>query len=150
MMDKWAALPQWLRWVLYAPTVFLLPILFSIFIVMLNDDFGRAGTTRGYIISLIGTAVFTASFVWLSLHLAPKANKLCAWIMFGLWSVLMGLTLVRVIYTWFWMGQGVTSGAVFELLQSLIWFSLGIWCLISFSKELSSTYLKSSDNKESE
>jgi len=137
MLDKWKSLPIPVQWILYVPAVISITILFSILIKLiffraLDPDYFFS--IRSYLIGLVEISFFTIIYVKLSLDLAPKKKFLLAWLMFLLYSLLHILGISAILYYAFTLPDSFEMKSVLEISYSLIWFALGVICLIG-SKE---------------
>lgn len=89
-----------------------------------------------YLQTSLNAGLTAALFVWLSLNLAPRVPKVCAWTIYSIWSVLTLLSVFRFFAIAFiYEDMAIQESDIVELLQSIGWLSAGIYFLLRWGKE---------------
>jgi hypothetical protein len=132
----WDNMPTWVQWILYVPVVFAIPMIFVFLLTLLGIFRGDFKGYLAYLQSTFNSGLFAFIFSWLAIHLAPKAKKLSAWLLYSAWSVFVLMAIIRVVYLWFWTNEVTTQQDTLEFLHSLAWFVVGLPTLLHFGKKL--------------
>lgn len=134
----WEKLHESIQWILYMPVVFGLSFAFSFLLTLLSnsrDDF------EGILIYLqipLNAGLMATLFVWLGLNLAPRAPRVCAWLLYSIWSLFILLTIFRFFaISLFEESVSIQQSDVIDLLQSIGWLVAGIFFLLRWGKEFS-------------
>lgn len=136
-IELWDKFPTWLQWLLYIPIVFAIPSILIFLLTLLGLFRGDFEGFLAYGQIALNSGLFVYMFAWLAINLAPKAKRITAWILYSLWSVFVVLAIARCFYLWFWTDSSVIKEDVFEFIQSLVWFCVGIPSLLYFGKKYS-------------
>ena len=132
----WDSMPIVVRWILYVPVVLVTTLIFSFLFNMLSM---LRGDLEGFLLYLqtpLAAGLTVTVFVWLSLNLAPRANRICAWLLYSLWSVFILMSLFRFFAIAFLEdNMQIQQTDTIELLQGIPWLVVGIFFLIRWGKE---------------
>lgn len=138
-MPYWGNLHESIRWLLYIPVVFGLSFSFSFLFNMLSTF---RGDFEGFFLYLqvpLNAGLMATLFVWLALNLAPRAPKLCAWLIFSVWSLLVLISVFRFFAIVFIEeNMSLQQNDIIELLQSVGWLFAGIFFMLRWGKNFSS------------
>lgn len=132
----WGALHEIIQWIFYIPAVFGLSFAFAFLFNLLSTFRGDFEGIFLYLQTPLNAGLTATLFVWLGLHLAPRAPRTCTWAIYSIWSVFTLLTIFRFFAIAFIEeNMSIQQSDVIELLQSIGWLAAGIFFLIRWGKD---------------
>ena len=132
----WGGLHEVIRWVLYIPVVFGLSFLFSFLFNLLSSFRGDFEGVFLYLQVPLNAGLMATLFVWLSLNLAPRAPKVCAWVLYSFWSMFLLLSIYRFyLIAFVEENMSIQQSNTVELLQAIGWLAAGIFFLLRWGKD---------------
>ena len=136
----WGSLHEAIRWVLYIPVVFGLSIAFFFLFNLLSTFRGDFEGIFLYLQVPLNAGLMATLFVWLALNLAPRAPKTTAWVIYSIWSVFILLSIFRFfVIAFFEDNMSIQQSDVIELLQGIGWLLAGIFFLLRWGKDFTSS-----------
>ncbi len=122
------------------PVVFGLSFAFSFLFNLLSNFRGDFEGIFLYLQTPLNAGLMATLFVWLGLNLAPRVPRVCAWLVYSIWSVFILLTIFRfVAIAFFEESMSIQQSNVIELLQSIGWLAAGIFFLLRWGKQFATT-----------
>ena len=135
----WGALHESIQWLLYIPVVFGLSFAFAFLFNLLSNFRGDFEGVFLYLQTPLNAGLTATLFVWLALNLAPRAPRVCTWVVYSAWSIFTLLTIFRFFAIAFIEeNMSIQQSDVIELLQSIGWLAAGIFFLLRWGKDFSS------------
>lgn len=132
----WGALHEIIQWILYIPVVLGLTLVFNILFNLLSTFRGDLEGMFLYLQTPLNAGLSAILFVWLGLNLAPRRPRVCAWVIYSIWSIFVLLSIVRFFAIVFFEGRmSIQQSDVIELLQGVGWLVAGIFFLLRWGKE---------------
>jgi hypothetical protein len=142
----WGGLHESIQWVLYMPVVFGLSFAFSFLFNLLSNFRGDFEGIFLYLQTPLNAGLMATLFVWLGLNLAPRVPRICAWVLYSIWSVFILLTIFRfVAIVFFEESMSIQQSNVIELLQSIGWLAAGIFFLLRWGKQFAPAQVASNN-----
>ena len=142
----WGSLHEIIQWVLYIPVVLGLTLVFSFLFNLLSTFRGDFEGIFLYLQTPLNAGLSATLFVWLGLNLAPRRPRVCAWVIYSIWSVFVLLTIVRLFAIAFIEeSMSIQQSDVIELLQAIGWLAAGVFFLLSWGKEFSPAKVPEND-----
>lgn len=134
----WGALHEIIQWILYIPVALGLTLVFSFLFNLLSTFRGDFEGIFLYLQTPLNAGLSATLFVWLSLNLAPRWPRVCAWAIYSIWSVFVLLSIVRFFAIAFVEeSMSIQQSDVIELLQAIGWLAAGVFFLLRWGKEFS-------------
>lgn len=136
----WGVLHESIKWILYIPAVFGLSIAFAFLFNLLSTFRGDFEGIFLYLQTPLNAGLTATLFAWLSLNLAPRAPRVCAWTIYSVWSVFTLLSIFRIFAIVFIEeSMSIQQSDIIEVLQSAGWLVVGVFFLLRWGKEYAPT-----------
>lgn len=122
----WEALPEWLRWILYIPTVLLILFLFNSIFTFINYDLiSKQNSFIGVFTSALQAVISAGVFTFISWKLAPRAKKATSLLFYGIISIIFFIGMFFAVKDF--QNNGMSYLFATDLLRFIIWFAVGFW-----------------------
>lgn len=110
-LEKW---PDWLRWLLFLPASIIVPILFSLFQMLIQEWFLDIGPDAFYL-RFMRAIIYGGGIVIVGAVVAPKKQKAIALFMMILLSIISGMSFLGFIFL-----EGYSLNDILETVITII------------------------------
>lgn len=110
-VEKW---PSWIRWILFIPAAIIVPILFSLFQIILQEWFLDIGPNAFYL-RFMRAIIYGGGIVIVGAVVAPKKQKVVALFLMIILSIISGMSFFGFIFL-----EGYSFSDILETIITII------------------------------